>query len=493
MAPAEPISSQDAGIGPTPRPLLQIAPMMEVTHRDFRNFMRLLTRRAQLWTEMVVDDTVLHNLEPAKCDRFLGFNSVEHPVVCQLGGSDPAKLAQAAAVVERYGYDEVNLNVGCPSSRVAAKGEFGCSLMLRKEVVRDIVHAMSRQVQIPVTVKCRLGCDDHDSQEFTREFVRTVAQSGCKHFIVHARKAWLTGLSPAANRTIPPLHYHRVLDLCREFPDLNFSLNGGVTDLGHARALLGFPGERLPGESEELMAHAWDLRSSEHSSADSASFAVPSNFLGVMIGRGAMNNPVMLWDVDSAIYGEKRSSSGTCSTRRSLLDAYREYLEEAHPPDDINRSVGSVHMAVKPTLGLFAGLRGNKLFRSTLDMLMRDKSRRVHGPAHVLKEAMEALESANPGLLDEPLPLTQAYRPGQRSSAAAPDDARGTCVANSDGPPRGRKRKKSGEGSQLTASCAVDEALVPTGSCAAAAAAQGTAGGASGGAEGGIAMDTLTA
>ena len=128
------------------RPLLQIAPMMEVTYRDFRYFMRLLTKRTQLWTEMVVDDTILHNLETEKCEGFLGYNGQEHPIVCQLGGSDPTKLAAAAEVVQRYGYDEVNLNVGCPSCRVACKGEFGCSLMKRPEVVRDAIHAMSRAV-----------------------------------------------------------------------------------------------------------------------------------------------------------------------------------------------------------------------------------------------------------------------------------------------------------------------------------------------------------
>jgi tRNA-dihydrouridine synthase A len=166
--------------------------MMEVTYRDFRYFMRLLTKRAQLWTEMVVDDTILYNLEPAKCDRFLGYNPVEHPVVCQLGGCDATKLAEVAQVVERYGYDEINLNVGCPSNKVS-NGEFGCSLMKRKDVVRDIVHAMSRRVQIPVTVKCRLGVDEFDSPEFTKDFISTVATGGCKHFQVHARKAWLRG------------------------------------------------------------------------------------------------------------------------------------------------------------------------------------------------------------------------------------------------------------------------------------------------------------
>eukprot|EP00931_Biecheleriopsis_adriatica_P107526 TRINITY_DN81866_c0_g1_i1.p1 TRINITY_DN81866_c0_g1~~TRINITY_DN81866_c0_g1_i1.p1 ORF type:complete len:453 (-),score=85.01 TRINITY_DN81866_c0_g1_i1:68-1402(-) len=417
-----------AGSAGNGRPLLQIAPMMEVTYRDFRYFMRLLTRRTQLWTEMVVDDTVLHNLEPERCDRFLGFHKVEHPIVCQLGGSDPSKLAETAKVVERYGYDEVNLNVGCPSCRVAQKGEFGCSLMKRKEVVRDCIHAMSRAVQIPVTVKCRLGVDDLDSPDFTREFVRTVAQGGCRHFVIHSRKAWLNGLSPAQNRSIPPLHYPRVLDLCREFPDLSFSVNGGVNDIGHARALLGYPGERLDGETEELMTSAWGWPGSD-AKREGPLGLLPPNFQGVMIGRGAMNTPCMLWDVDHSIYGDAEPKA---MTRRQLLEGYKAYLEEAHPDGS---SVGAVHMAMKPTLGIFAGLRGNKAFRSTADSLMRVKETREQGPAHVLELAIQAVDDANPGILDEPLSRTTAYKPPKASSAPAADIQ-----------PRGRKRKIQGTG-----------------------------------------------
>lgn len=408
------------------KPLLQIAPMMEVTHRDFRYFMRLLSRHAQLWTEMVVDDTLLHNLEPQKCDRFLGYNNVEHPIVCQLGGSDPKKLAEVAQVVERYGYDEVNLNVGCPSCRVASKGEFGCSLMKRSEHVRDIIHSMNRRVQIPVTVKCRLGVDDLDSQEFTRSFVQTVAQSGCKHFIIHARKAWLNGLSPAQNRSIPPLHYERVLELCRAFPDLNFSLNGGVDSIGQARALLGLPGDRLDGENEELVAAAWRVPAGSVSST-----SLPANLQGVMIGRGAMNNPVMLWDVDRQIYGDTRTPA--IQTRRQLLEAYRDYLEEQHPEGDGERSVGSMHNATKPTLGLFSGLRGNKAYRAEMDKQMRMKENRVLGPAHVLTAAMKAVEQANPSLLDERLFPTATYLPGivtggsTSSTSGNLDSARPPC------------------------------------------------------------------
>jgi len=372
---------------------------MEVTYRDFRYFMRLLTKRAQLWTEMVVDDTVLHNLEPVKCDKFLGFHSIEHPVVCQLGGSDPAKLTEVAQVVQRYGYDEVNLNVGCPSCRVS-KGEFGCSLMKKKELVRDIVHSMSRSVQIPVTVKTRLGVDELDSLEFTRDFISTVAAGGCKHFIMHARKAWLKGLSPAQNRSLPPLMYERVLRLCREFPDLSFSINGGIGDIGHARALLGFPGsERLPGETDGLCRSAWGLDASQE-------FTVPPNLQGVMIGRGAMNSPMMLWDVDHTMYGDPRPAA---PTRRSFLGAYRDYLEEMHPPGDTSRSVGVIHSAMKPTLGVFAGVRGNKVFRGTVDKLTRTKESRELGPAYVLEEALKHLDEAQPGLLDEVVEPTSAY------------------------------------------------------------------------------------
>ncbi|CAE7367311.1 dusA [Symbiodinium natans] len=403
------------------RHLLQIAPMMEVTYRDFRYFMRLLSRRAQLWTEMVVDDTILHNTEPEKCDRFLRYHEAEHPIVCQLGGSDPRKLTQAAEIVQRYGYDEVNLNCGCPSSRVAGKGEFGCSLMKKKDLVRDAIHAMSRAVQIPVTVKCRLGADEFDSPDFTRDFVRTVAQGGCKHFIIHARKAWLTGLSPAQNRTVPPLHYPRILDLCHQFPDLKFSINGGITDVGMARALLGFPHRRLDGETEDLYSSAWGWPGSDvFCGSTEPCPAVPPNFEGVMIGRGAMNSPCMLWDVDHSLYGEEKRKP---MTRRELLEGYKTYLEDAHTD---GTSVGSIHLALKPTLGILTGIRGNKAYRATADKTMRRKDVAEMGPAYVLEAAMKAVDEANPGVLDEALPATVAFK--QQPPAEA-------------GTPRGQKRK----------------------------------------------------
>lgn len=410
------------------KPLLQIAPMMDVTYRDMRYFMRLLTRRAQLWTEMVVDDTILHNLEPARCDNFLGYDPVEHPIVCQLGGSSVEKLGEVAQVVERYGYDEINLNVGCPSNKVS-NGEFGCSLMKRKELVRDIVHEMNRRVQIPVTVKCRLGVDDLDSQQFTKDFVSTVAPGGCKHFYVHARKAWLKGLSPHQNRMVPPLQYGRVRDLCESFPDLQFSINGGIGDLGHARALLGFPGARLDGETDELVGTAWDTPGQN---------GVPPNFVGVMIGRGAMNSPAMLWDVDHAIYGDERPGR---MTRRILLDKYRTYLEDRYPAGEV-RPVGVVHNAIKPILGIFSGKQGHRAFRAYLDGTMRDKEVREKGPAHVLEDAMRNVDAHNPGVLDELADPTTAFRPkaavqpaeGRKAKRlrALSCDTAGSCAAAPD-------------------------------------------------------------
>lgn len=352
-------------------PLLQIAPMMEVTYKDFRQFMRLLTRRSQLWTEMIVDSTLrFTQKEERPLGAWLDFGTNEHPIVCQLGGSDPSSLAEASQIVERWGYDEINLNCGCPSDRVSGKGEFGASLMKRPELVRDCVRAMSRAVQIPVTVKTRLGVDDLDSPEFSAEFVNTVAQAGCKHFIIHARKAWLQGLSPAQNRSIPPLMYDRVVRLCHEFPHLSFSLNGGVTSLEHVKGILA---------------------------------KAPPNLAGVMLGRAAHDNPCLLWDVDRAIYGETPQGEST-QTRRSLAEAYAAYLEEEHPPDEavVDRS-GPTHFAIKPVLGLLAGCPGNRLFRRTLDTTMRDKHIRAKGPAEVLRMALGIVSEQHADVLDSPL------------------------------------------------------------------------------------------
>jgi tRNA-dihydrouridine synthase len=221
---------------PPPRgDVLSVAPMMEWTDRHYRFLARLLTRRTRLYTEMVVDNTLRHSPVAA---GYLRFDPVEHPVACQIGGSDPESLAQAARMVEAAGYDEVNLNCGCPSPKVAGKGCFGAALMYTPEVVRDCVAAMCAVVSIPVTVKCRLGVDALDSYEAFAHFVATVAAGGCTHFIVHSRKAFLKGLDPKANRTVPPLRYSWVQRIALEMPHLRISLNGGIVTLAQSEQLL---------------------------------------------------------------------------------------------------------------------------------------------------------------------------------------------------------------------------------------------------------------
>lgn len=364
---------------------MQLAPMMEVTYKDFRQFMRLLTQEMQLWTEMWVDNTLLF---AERLDGFLDFGESEHPIVCQLGGSCPSSLAKAAKIVESWGYDEINLNCGCPSDRVAGKGEFGASLMLKPELVRDCMRSISDAVNLPATVKCRLGCDDHDSPEFTASFVRTVAESGVRHFIIHARKCILRGLTPDQNRKIPPLMYDRVYRLCREFPDLEFSLNGGVNTLEEVRAVMA---------------------------------AAPPNLVGVMIGRAAMNNPCILADVDRSVYG-KPSNPPTARSRHALLTAYCEYLDREHPPGGAaatSHGSGATQGALKPVLGVFNGLRGNKILRQGIDRLSRVEGVRSLGPGEVLRQVIALLEGDAKALQHLHEPLVGAA-PAASPPAAAP-------------------------------------------------------------------------
>eukprot|EP00811_Abedinium_folium_P001699 NODE_11558_length_1278_cov_8.461338.p1 GENE.NODE_11558_length_1278_cov_8.461338~~NODE_11558_length_1278_cov_8.461338.p1 ORF type:complete len:382 (-),score=41.76 NODE_11558_length_1278_cov_8.461338:131-1108(-) len=232
--------------------------------------------------------------------------------------------------------------------------------MTRPELVRDCVHSMQRAVQVPVTVKCRLGVDHQDSPEFTAQFVRTVAQAGVKHFIVHARKAWLNGLSPAQNRTVPPLHHDRVIQLCNEFPDLNFTINGGITTLSEVRSVMR---------------------------------GTPRNLVGVMLGRAALANPCMLWDVDRSICGAT-SNPLDAPSRGDIVNAYCDYLDKTHGPDGLaatSKGTGSAHLAIKPILGAFAGCSGTRLFRQALDKNLRNLALRSEGPAAIVRSALAAL------------------------------------------------------------------------------------------------------
>jgi tRNA-dihydrouridine synthase A len=288
--------------------------MMDWTDRHCRVFHRLLSRQARLYTEMVTAQAVLRGDR----NRLLAFSPAEHPVALQLAGCEPALLAEAAVVGEAYGYDEINLNIGCPSDRVQ-EGRFGACLMAEPELVARCVAAMRRPLKVPVTVKCRIGIDDQDSQRDLDRFIRIVADAGCTSFIVHARKAWLKGLSPKQNRELPPLDYARVWALKASHPELEIIINGGIATLGSAQAQL-------------------------------------AKVDGVAIGRSAYQNPYLLADVDRQLFGQKAPPP----SRRAVLEALIPYAE-AH----LGRG-GRLNNIVRHILGLYAGQPHARAFRRHL-------------------------------------------------------------------------------------------------------------------------------
>ena len=290
-----------------------IAPMMDWTDRHCRNFHRVLTKRALLFTEMVVADAIIHGDRA----RLLGFDDVEHPVALQIGGSDPDKLAEAARIGADFGYDEINLNCGCPSDRVQS-GAFGACLMREPERVAACVATMRTAVDVPVTVKCRIGVDDDDPEARLFGFVETVADAGCRIFTVHARKAWLQGLSPKENRDVPPLDHELVRRLKDARPDLTIVLNGGIADLDAAAKHL-----------------CW---------AD-----------GVMLGRAAYQTPALLGHVDRQVFGE----SGSISPFEAV-EAYRPYIAR-----ELERGT-RLHAITRHMLGLFHAMPGARSWRHVL-------------------------------------------------------------------------------------------------------------------------------
>ncbi|MEZ5817383.1 MAG: tRNA dihydrouridine(20/20a) synthase DusA [Hyphomicrobiaceae bacterium] len=321
-----------------------VAPMMDWTDRHCRFFHRLLTRRALLYTEMVTADAVLNG----KRAHLLDFSPEEHPVALQLGGCEPAKLAEAAIIGEAWGYDEINLNVGCPSDRVQG-GNFGACLMADPLLVARCVHAMLGSVRVPVTIKCRIGIDDQDSEADLERFISAVADAGCGTFIVHARKAWLQGLSPKENREIPPLDYPRVWRLKAAHPDLTIVINGGITTLAQAATHL-------------------------------------QHVDGVMLGRAAYQNPWILAAVDHEIF--RSEPPVTAASRLAVLEALRPYAAR-HLAQD-----GRLNNISRHILGLYHGQPRARAFRrylsqnavgagATLDVLDR------------LIEAMQTAAAAN--------------------------------------------------------------------------------------------------
>ncbi|MEJ8474092.1 tRNA dihydrouridine(20/20a) synthase DusA [Roseibium algae] len=316
---------------------LAVAPMMDWTDRHCRAFHRHLSRNALLYTEMVTTGAVIHGDR----DHLLGFSDIEHPVAFQLGGSDPADMVAASKIVEDYGYDEVNINVGCPSDRVQS-GSFGACLMQEPQLVADCVAAMKAAVEIPVTVKCRLAVDDQDPEEALDVMADAVFSEGTDALWVHARKAWLKGLSPKENRDIPPLDYDRVRRLKARFPDRFIGINGGITTLD---------------ETEGLLA---DLD-------------------GVMLGRAAYHTPEILGEVDRRVYGEVCDDISPWKA----VEAYLPYLQSR-----MEQGVKLPHMT-RHMLGLFHGRPGARSWRRILTV-------ETIKPGAGLDVVYQALEAVRP-------------------------------------------------------------------------------------------------
>lgn len=322
---------------------LSVAPMMDWTDRHCRAFHRTLSRRTLLYTEMVTAPAVLHGDQ----DYLLGFSDVEHPISLQLGGSDPKQLAEAAKVGERYGYDEINLNVGCPSDRVQS-GRFGACLMKEPELVAECMAAIKEAVSVPATVKCRIGVDEQDPNESLFATVDACAAVGITDFTVHARKAWLKGLSPKENRDIPPLDYDLVKRLKKERPHLTIGINGGIASLEQALELL-----------EPYDGVALD---------------------GVMIGRAAYHEPYMLGQADRLIYGEDTADTDIFDA----LEAYKPYIA-SQLERGINLAGITRHM-----LGAMHGRPGARAFRRILTV----EGVKAGAGVEVLDRAIDAVREA---------------------------------------------------------------------------------------------------
>ena len=309
--------------------------MLDWTDRHCRYFHRLLTKQALLYTEMVTTGALLNG----DVERHLRFNAFEQPVALQLGGSEPKEMAACARLAEDYGYAEVNINVGCPSERVQ-KGAFGACLMAEPHLIADCVAAMQAAVNMPVTVKNRIGIDEQQERDSLFNFVETVAQAGCQTFIVHARKAWLKGLSPKENREIPPLNYALVYELKQAFPQLEIIINGGITTL------------------EQCQHHLQWVD-------------------GVMVGREAYHNPWLLAQVDSQLY----ATPDSFNQRKAVIDAFIPYVEQ-----QLSQGVTLAPMS-KPILGLFQGIAGARYWRRYIS----ENAFKPNADSKILLQAMQKI------------------------------------------------------------------------------------------------------
>ncbi|WP_082502424.1 tRNA dihydrouridine(20/20a) synthase DusA [Methylobacterium sp. Leaf100] len=317
---------------------LSVAPMMDWTDRYCRAFHRTLSRRARLYTEMVTTGAVLHGPR----DRLLGFAAMEHPVAVQLGGSNPADLAASARIAEDFGYDEVNLNVGCPSDRVQ-DGRFGACLMREPALVAECVAAMKAAVSVPVTVKCRIGVDDQDTEIALDALAEAVIAAGIDGLVVHARKAWLQGLSPKENRDVPPLDYDRVARLKRAHPGLPVAINGGIATIADAKAQL-------------------------------------AHVDGVMIGRAAYTDPAILLDIDPVLFGEAAPVADAFAAVEAFVPVLADFLQDGV----------RLHGVTRHMLGLFNGRPGARAYRRHLSTRGLDPEAGVE----ILREAVALVARA---------------------------------------------------------------------------------------------------
>ena len=335
-----------------PERLISVAPMMDWTDRHDRFFLRLITRHALLYTEMVTTGAVIHGDRR----RLLGFDDAEHPVAVQLGGSDPQDLAEAARIAKGFGYDEINLNVGCPSDRVQS-GRFGACLMQEPDLVARCVEAMEKVVSVPVTVKCRIGVDEQDPEDALPAMARAVREAGCGTLIVHARKAWLKGLSPKENRDVPPLDYPLVYRLKRDMADMEIIINGGVPDLDACA---------------DHLAHVD----------------------GVMLGRAAYQTPYVLAEADRRFY----DPAAEIPTRAGILERFIPYVER-------ELAEGThLHAMTRHILGLYQGQPGARAFRRHIS----ENAPRSDAGIEVLREALACVERDAPSALSSSLETLDA-------------------------------------------------------------------------------------
>jgi len=293
---------------------VSIAPMMDWTDRHCRYFYRLLSKNTQLYTEMITAKAILNGDK----NRLLDFNAEENPLTLQLGGSDPKEMAKCSLIAKEWGYDEVNINVGCPSDRVLS-GSFGACLMKEPDLVASCVESMIDKCDIPVTVKSRIGIDDMESYEQLADFIMRIHNKGCQHFIIHARKAWLQGLSPKENRTIPPLNYQWVYQLKKDFPQLKITINGGIENCNEIKNHLNYVD-------------------------------------GAMLGRSVYHNPYLLREIDESIFGNKKKPLD----REQVLKKYINYINQ-----QIKLGI-PIRSMTRHILGLYHGESNAKLFRRLL-------------------------------------------------------------------------------------------------------------------------------